>query len=157
MKLQKEDHYEWQKENFKAYAFARSAKKKFWINTQVEHAKWQKENFEAYAFARSAKNIFWKSCRPNAKYPVSPGRNAYSSPSAKYPSFGLAKHLIEFHERAQAQNIPALAWRSAYHKRGERARRDARARATRTVNLFKKQYLTLGSGKKRPTGKVFHE
>ena len=27
MKLQKENHYEWQKENFKAYAFAQSAKK----------------------------------------------------------------------------------------------------------------------------------
>ena len=44
MKLQKENHYDGQKENFWAYAFARSAKKKIIINTQVEHAKWQKEN-----------------------------------------------------------------------------------------------------------------
>ena len=71
------EHAKWQKENFKAYAFARSAKKIFRINTQVEHAKWQRENFKAYAFARSAKKNFWKSCRP----------------SAKDPSFGLAKHL----------------------------------------------------------------
>ena len=58
MKLQKENHYEWQKENFRAYAFTRSAKKIFKINTQVENAKWQKENIEAYAFARSAKKHF---------------------------------------------------------------------------------------------------
>ena len=51
-------NYEWQKENFKAYAFARGAENIFWINTQIEHAKGQKENFQAHAFARSAKKNF---------------------------------------------------------------------------------------------------
>ena len=58
MKLQKENHYEWQKENFKAYDFVRSVKKVFRINSQVDHAKWQKEKIRAFDFVRSAKKMF---------------------------------------------------------------------------------------------------